>query len=182
MFVELFGRALEAVVGLSDRGMPWCEVPKQCPGPAVLFAGGRFAVQMKAALEILVHSPHQSIEHVAGAVAIRMIKSQRPQLLLATQVQDFVLNDTRQRRLCPYFQDTNSLRATAFVGSPENVPYSLTGFEKQFAQMLAAITNLQPRMQKALQNNDHRKQRFPDRHGLWGAKQTGAKNIAFLAF
>ncbi len=92
MFVESFGRALKAVVGFGHGGVPGREVPEQSPGSNVLFTGRVFAVQMQAACEVLVHAAHQTIQHVAGAMAFRMIERLRPSLFLSAQVQNFILH------------------------------------------------------------------------------------------
>ena len=94
MFVELFGRALEAVVCFGHSRVPPSEVAEQRPGSAVLFAGRVFTVKMQAGLEVLIHAAHQSIKHVARAVAFRMIEGQSPELSLPTQVEHFFPDDS----------------------------------------------------------------------------------------
>ena len=88
MLIQAFSRTAPTIVGFGYGGVPWREVPQQRPAAYVLFVGVDAAVQMLASEKITVHRPHDTVQHVARAVRLRMTVGREPELFLGTQILD----------------------------------------------------------------------------------------------
>ena len=93
VLVKSFGGAPPALVFPRHRRVPGREVAQQGPGTTVQSASLQRAVQVLALIEVAVHASHQSVKHVARAVAAGVAVGNRPAVTLATQVQDLLQDD-----------------------------------------------------------------------------------------
>src|SRR5512135_959930 len=99
--IEPLGRTPPAVVAPRRRRAPWGEIPQQRPCAAMQPAGLDRAMEMVAIVEVLIHPPHQPVQHVARAVATRMTVRDRPPRPLGAEVQDLLQDDPTEAAARP---------------------------------------------------------------------------------
>ena len=117
VLVKSFGGAPPALVFLRHRRVPGREVAQQGPGTTVQSASLQRAVQVLALIEVAVHASHQSVKHVARAVAAGVAVGNRPAVALATQVQDLLQDDPREVSGRPLAERAQALCKTPAVGA-----------------------------------------------------------------
>ena len=80
------------------------------------------AVQVLALIEVAVHASHQSVKHVARAVAAGVAVGNRPAVALATQVQDLLQDDPCEVSGRPLAERAQALCKTPAVGRVIGIP------------------------------------------------------------
>ena len=121
VLVKSFGGAPPALVFPRHRRVPGREVAEQGPGTTVQSASLQRAVQVLALIEVAVHASHQSVKHVARAVAAGVAVGNRPAVSLATQVQDLLQDDPCEvsgRPLAERARRCAKLRRSGVIGIP----------------------------------------------------------------
>jgi len=151
MAVQSFCRTLTAVVLPDALRTPGREIVQQSPCPRSLIAHSEASMQMLSLVEKTAHSSHDSIQHVAGSMPVRMLVGHDPQMLLVAQIQHLRASWTRWQMLfAPTLQFTQPTAEgrdrRRFVG----VPHLIADIPK-LRQMLATVTYLQPTVQEAPQ-------------------------------
>ena len=117
-----FGGAPPALVFPRHRRVPGREVAQQGPGTTVQSASLQRAVQVLALIEVAVHASHQSVKHVARAVAAGVAVGNRPAVALATQVQDLLQDDPCEVSGRPLAERAQALCKTPAVGRVIGIP------------------------------------------------------------
>ena len=117
VLVKSFGGAPPALVFPRHRRVPGREVAQQGPGTTVQSASLQRAVQVLALIEVAVHASHQSVKHVARAVAAGVAVGNRPAVALATQVQDLLQDDPCEVSGRPLAERAQALCKTPAVGA-----------------------------------------------------------------
>jgi hypothetical protein len=150
-------------------GRPWArrgEVVDQCPAPQAPLGGGRRAVQMLAAIQVVVEPAQQAIHEVArpmtAGVGIRLdecpsLAAQRQHLL-----PDHLLVHMRHG---PLPQSTESLREAPGIRGMIRIPDPLPQCVERLSQVLGPVPDLEERMEEAEDDRYPLEQRPPGRLG-----------------
>ena len=163
VLVKSFGGAPPALVFPRHRRVPGREVAQQGPGTTVQSASLQRAVQVLALIEVAVHASHQSVKHVARAVAAGVAVGNRPAVTLATQVQDLLQDDPCEVSGRPLAERAQALCKTPAVGRVIGIPNPPGDFGKHLFKVFGPVADLEPAVQEAQQDDDLRKQHLPGR-------------------
>src|SRR5512135_305284 len=161
--VEAFGRTTPAAVLPGRSRVPWREVPQQCPGAAMQSAGPERAVQMLAVVEVPVHPPHLAVEHVAGAVPAGVQVRDRPSPRRATQILDLLQDNPRDVPGRPAPQRPEPLAEASAVRRVIRLPDPAGDLCEHPLQVLGSVTDLEPGVQEALEDDHTPEQGLPGR-------------------
>ena len=114
-------------------------------------------MKMLSANEISVLTPHHPVEHVAHHVSVGVVVSHAPKFRFPAQIQCFFKHHAVPMFRRPVPQSPNPLPHDGIV----NVPNTPADVEKKRLQMLASISDFQPGVEEATNQNNCRKQRLP---------------------
>ena len=155
MFIKTFSRTSPTSIIFSRCRDPGRKVVKQYPTATVQFTCLQQSMQMLTIKKIPIHGTHNTIQHIASTMTVRVIISNLPHVSFVAQVKYLLLHNSFQFFLSPCPQVTNSLRKAAPIRSMIGMPNLLRNIRKLSFKMLSTVTNPQPCMKKALQ--DHNK-------------------------
>ena len=137
VLVKSFGGAPPALVFPRHRRVPGREVAQQGPGTTVQSASLQRAVQVLALIEVAVHASHQSVKHVARAVAAGVAVGNRPAVTLATQVQDLLQDDPCEVSGRPLAERAKALCKIPAVGRVIGIPNPPGDFGKHLFKVFS---------------------------------------------
>src|SRR5262245_37722005 len=118
---------------------------------------------MLTVVEVPVHPPHLTVEHIAGAVAAGVTIRHRVTTTLAAQVQDVLQHDPADVPPSPLPEPTQPLSEAPPVHSVVRLPDLPRDLRKLVLQVLGPVPDLEPAVQEAEEDDHPAKQRLPGR-------------------
>src|SRR5512135_51436 len=132
-------------------------------------------MEMLSSVEVAVHSPHDPVEHVAGAMPPGVAVRDREPGTLTAEIQDRLQDHPGQYAWSPLPEPTQALSEPATVGRMVRLPDPSRDVREHVLEVLGPVADLQPRVQEAQQDYHLGEQGLPG--GLCPLPAIGADGL-----